>query len=82
MHEAGIETAYSLVRLTGPLLGLKWSVDKLAGLKALIKLRDSAAKAFSQGGRAMSEATWVSEEEIEAWQREADRSQDGQEADG
>lgn len=81
LHEAGIETAYSLVRLTGPLLGLKWSVDNLAGLKALIKLRDSAAKAFSQGGRAMSEATWVSEEEIEAWQREADRSQDGQEAD-
>ncbi|WCJ62730.1 DUF5677 domain-containing protein [Agrobacterium tumefaciens] len=77
LHEAGIETAYSLVRLTGPLLGLKWSVDQLAGLTALIKLRDCAAKAFSQGGRAMSEATWVSEEEIEAWQQESDYSQDG-----
>lgn len=76
LHEAGIETAYSLVRLTGPLLGPNWSVDKLAGLKALIKLRDAAAKAFSQGGRAMSQATWVSEEEIGAWQREAERGQD------
>ena len=64
------------MRLTGPLLGPNWSVDKLAGLKALIRLRDAAAKAFSQGGRAMSEATWVSEEEVEAWQREAERSQD------
>jgi hypothetical protein len=72
LHEAGIETAYTLVRLTGPLLGPQWSVDKLAGLKALITLRDAAAKSFSQGGRAMSEATWVSEEEIEAWQREAE----------
>jgi len=76
LHEAGIETAYSVVRLTGPLLGPKWSVDKLAGLKTLIKLRDTAARAFSQGGRAMSEAAWVSEEEIETWQREAECSQD------
>lgn len=71
LHEAGIETAYSLVRLTGALLGPNWSIDKLAGLKALIRLRDDAAKAFSQGGRAMSEATWVSEEEFAAWEREA-----------
>ena len=79
LQEAGIETAYSLVRLTGPLLGPKWSVDKLAGLKALISLRDAAAKAFSRSGRAMSEATWVSEEEIAAWEREAER---GEEAGG
>lgn len=72
LHEAGIETAYSLVRLTGPLLGPQWSIDKVAGLNALIALRDAAARTFSQGGRAMSEATWVSEEEMEAWEREAE----------
>jgi hypothetical protein len=76
LHEAGIETAFSLVRLTGTLLGPNWSVDKLAGLNALIKLRDAAAKAFSQGGQAMSQATWVSEEEMEAWERKAERSQE------
>lgn len=75
LHEAGIETAFSLVRLTGPLLGPTWSIDKLAGLNALIKLRDTATKAFSQGGRAMREATWVSEEEVAAWEREPERSQ-------
>lgn len=73
MAQAKAQTAYSLVRVTGPLLGPNWSVDKLAGLKTLIKLRDAAAKAFSQGGRAISEATWISEEEIEAWQKEAER---------
>jgi len=71
LHEAGIETAFSLVRLTAPLLGPDWSVDKLAGLNVIIKLRDATAKAFSQGGQAMSQATWVSDEEIEAWERAA-----------
>lgn len=79
LQEAGIETAFSLVRVTGSLLGPDWSVDKLAGLRTLTKLRDAAARAFSQGGRAMSEATWVSEEEIEAWQKKAERHQDERE---
>jgi hypothetical protein len=72
LHEAGVETAYSLVRLTGSLLAPQWSIDKLAGLNALIALRDDAAKAFTRGARAMSEATWVSEEEMERWQSEAE----------
>lgn len=74
LHEAGAATAYSLVRLTGPLLGPNWSVDKLAGMNVLIKLRDTAAKAFSQGGQAMRDATWVTEEEMESWTRSADES--------
>ncbi len=69
LQEAGAETAYSLVRLTGPLLGPTWSVDKLAGLNVLIRLRDAAAKAFTRGGQAMRDATWVTEEEVEAWTR-------------
>lgn len=79
LHEAGIETAFSIVRLTGPLLGPNWSIDQLAGLNALIKLRDAAANAFWEGGRAMSQATWVSEEEIEAWERKAESSQTAEE---
>lgn len=74
LHEAGAETAYSLARLTGPLLGPNWSVDKLAGMKVLIRLRDAAAKAFSRGGQAMRDATWVTEEEVEAWTRDAEES--------
>jgi hypothetical protein len=66
LHEAGVETAYSLVRLTGPLLGPSWSIDKLAGLNALISLRDDATKAFMRGARAMSQATWVSEDGLKA----------------
>ena len=67
------------MRLTGPLLGPNWSIDQLAGLNALIKLRDVAANAFWEGGRAMSLATWVSEEEIEAWKRKAESSQTAEE---
>lgn len=77
LHEAGIETAYSLVRLTGPLLSPSWSIDKLAGLNALITLRDDAAKMFSRAARALGQATWVSEEDIEAWQREAEDADGG-----
>jgi hypothetical protein len=76
LQEAGVETAYSLLRLTGPLLGPQWSIDKLAGLNALITLRDDAAKAFSRGARAMTQATWVSEEEVEAWTRGAEANPD------
>lgn len=79
LHEAGIETAFSLVRLTGALLGPNWSIDKIAGLNALIELRDAAANAFSEGGRAMRQATWISEEEVEAWVREAEGSQNTKE---
>lgn len=81
LHEAGGETAYSLARLTGPLLGPNWSVDKLAGMKVVIRLRDDAARAFSRGGQAMRDATWVTEEEIQAWTRNADeaaREQEGE----
>jgi Family of unknown function (DUF5677) len=79
LHEAGVETAYSLARLTGPLLGPNWSVDKLAGMKVLVRLRDAAAKAFSRGGQAMRDATWVTEEEIEAWTRDAGEPTSGRE---
>jgi hypothetical protein len=72
LQEAGIETAYSLVRLTGPLFGSNWSIDKLAGLNAIVALRDAAAKAFTQASRAVSQATWISDEEFEAWSRKAD----------
>ncbi|MFN3932235.1 MAG: DUF5677 domain-containing protein [Brevundimonas sp.] len=72
LHEAGAETAYSLVRLTGPLLGPNWSVDKLAGMNVLIRLRDAASRAFSRGGQAMHDATWMTEEQFEAWTRQAD----------
>lgn len=82
LHEAGAETAYSLVRLTGPLLGPNWSVDKLAGMKVLIRLRDVAAQAFARGGQAMRDATWVSEDEIEAWMRNSEGSAPSKEAEG
>lgn len=72
LQEAGVETAYSLVRLTGPLLAPRWSIDKIAGLNALIALRHDAAKAFSRGARAMSQAEWVTDEEVEAWRRQAE----------
>ncbi|WP_127091670.1 DUF5677 domain-containing protein [Aquabacter cavernae] len=79
LHEAGIETAFSIVRLTGPLLGPNWSIDKLAGLNALIELRDIAANAFWEGGEAMRQATWVSEEEMEAWEREVQNNRNAEE---
>lgn len=74
LHEAGAETAFSLARLTGPLLGPNWSIDKLAGLKVLLRLRDIAAKAFSRGGQAMREATWVTEDEIDALTGDGEKS--------
>ncbi len=74
LHEAGAETAYSLVRPTCPLLGANWSIDKLAGMKVLIRLRDAAAKAFSRGCQATRDATWATEKDIETWTRDADET--------
>lgn len=78
LHEAGIETAYSLVRLTGSLLGPNWSIDKLAGMKVLIKFRDEAARSFSRGRRAMRDAVWVSEDDLAPLERETGGGADKQ----
>lgn len=60
LMEPGQNTAYTLVRITGALIGIPKNIDKAVELSCLISIRDAVPKAFGRAGRKLKrdEAKW------------------------